>query len=118
MKFSPKLKKAIEKGILSFSTVGRKASPHTIYVACVKVTGGSKFLITDNYMRETVKNIKTRKKVSLAILFKGAGFEFSGTAKYFLKGKYYALAKMLPANKGLPCKGAVLVTVSKMKRMK
>ena len=45
------------------------------------------------------------------------GYELKGTAKYFKKGKYYSLVKEIPENKEEPCKGAILITINKIKKL-
>jgi predicted pyridoxine 5'-phosphate oxidase superfamily flavin-nucleotide-binding protein len=117
MKISKNLKKVIEGNILAFSTVGKGNAPHTIYVACVKIIEGSKLLVSDNYMKETVKNLKRNRRVVFALVAGGKGIELRGAAKYFTNGKYYELVKKLPENKGMPRKGAIVVFISKIKKM-
>lgn len=117
MNISPKQRKLIESSVLSFSTVGRGNQPHIIYVACVKVIGTNKILITDNFMKETVSNLRRNPKVSLALLKGNKGFEFKGVSKCYPKGSFLKLARSLPENKGFACKNAIVVTVSKIKEM-
>jgi len=40
-----------------------------------------------------------------------------GTAEYFTEGKWYELIKQIPENKGEPCKGAILATINKIKKL-
>ena len=68
MKFSPELRKIIEKSVLSFSTVSTGGAPHTIYVACVKVLNG-KVIITDNFMKEEVLFLQNLLQKTLDIKF-------------------------------------------------
>jgi len=40
-----------------------------------------------------------------------------GTAKYFTSGKWYKIVKEIPENREEPCKGAILVTIKKIKKI-
>lgn len=114
------LKPLIEKNAIAFSTLDRN-KPYTIAVAYVKVVG-NKVVITDNYMRKAIANIKKNNNVCLAVWNKNwekkcIGFQFSGKAKYFKSGKWKDFVRKIPENKGQPAKGAILVSVSKIKRL-
>ena len=81
-----------------------------------------KILITDNYMGQTIQNILHNNNVALAVWnpdWKKActGFRLEGTAEYFVEGKWYDMAKALPENKGEPCKGVIIVTVSRIRKL-
>ena len=117
VKINSTLKKLIENNPLSFSTVGVDKKPHIIYVASVKVDK-DKILITDNFMNQTKLNLSKNSFVSLSLLVGQAGFEILGVAKYFSNGKVVDFVKKLPENNNLPSKGAIRVTVSKIKKMK
>jgi len=110
------LKKLLETNPLSLSTVGKNNCPHTIYVTYAKVEG-DKITITDNFMEKTKANILQNPNVSLSILIGEAGFELIGTAEYFSSGKLVEFIRSLPENKAFPCKGAVVVSVSNVKKM-
>ncbi len=114
---SLELKKLIESSTLSFATVGKDASPHIIYVAFARVDGDN-LVITNNYMRSTVKNIESNPKVAVSFFTTdGKGFELLGTASVQKSGKYFDLIKTIPENKGLPAKSAIVVSVSKINKM-
>jgi len=117
MEINNELKKLIESNVISLSTLNKDNSPHIIYVACVKVISANKLLITDNYMVETKENILKNNKVSVALLANGGGYELNGIAEYFFDGRYINQIKNLVENDNLPCKGAIVINVKKIKKM-
>jgi predicted pyridoxine 5'-phosphate oxidase superfamily flavin-nucleotide-binding protein len=119
-KINQGMKKMIEKNALGFATVDKKECPHNIAVAFVKVIDNNKLLISDNYLNETTKNIKENPNVALVVWNKNwmkncVGYELAGNAEYFTKGIYLEMMKKIPENKGEPCKGAIVVTLNKIK---
>ncbi len=45
------------------------------------------------------------------------GYELRGTAEYITEGKWYEIVKRIPENESEPCKGAILVTINKIKKL-
>lgn len=118
MIIDPKIRKIIEKNPLAFATI-RNNKPYVICVACCKVVSKSKILITDNFMKATVQNIVKNSNVALVVWNRRwEGYQFLGKAKYYQKGKWLEYVKGIKENKGLPAKGAVLVTVNKVIKSK
>lgn len=116
------LKKLIEENILAFSTIDENGKPHCIAVGFVKVVSKNQILITDNYMVETTRNIQRSSNVALIVWNKNwkknsTGYELRGIAEYFTKGKWHKMVKQIPENKGESCKGAILVTINKIKKL-
>ncbi|MEE9406334.1 MAG: pyridoxamine 5'-phosphate oxidase family protein [Candidatus Aenigmarchaeota archaeon] len=114
-------KKMIEENAMALATVGRDGKPHVIAVAFVKVKDG-KIVVTDNYIVETTKNIQDNKNIALAVWNREwqedcRGFEFSGTAEYHMGDEWHDFVKSLPENEGEACKGAIVVTVEKVKKL-
>jgi predicted pyridoxine 5'-phosphate oxidase superfamily flavin-nucleotide-binding protein len=67
-------------------------------------------------MLDTIKNIKNNKNVSLAVwdnARQDIGYELQGEAEYFSSGDY--LAKVKDIHQGFPAKGAIIVTINKIK---
>lgn len=121
IKIGRNLKKLIEENALALATADRN-KPHCIAVGFVKVIPKNKLLITDNYMVETRKNIQKNPNIALTVWNKDwkkncTGYELKGTAKYFTSKKWYGMVKKIPENKGMPCKGAILVTINKIKKL-
>jgi len=113
------LKNLIEENALAIATANKKAEPHCIGVGFVKVVSKNQILITDNYMNTTVKNILENPKISLVVWNKEwkddfVGYKMEGTAEYFKEGKWLDKAKKIPENKGMPCKGTIVVTLNKI----
>ena len=110
-----KAKKIIEGNYVAFATVDRSCRPNVIAVACVKVVGKNKVMITDNFMKHTRENLKENNNICLAVWNeKEEGYKLIGKAKYFSSGKWLEFVKQTPENKGFPAKGAILITVSKL----
>ncbi len=83
--------KELKKLIISamaFATISGK-NPHVIGIAYAKVVGKNKIIITDNFMKETPKNLKRNNNVALAVWNKNwerktIGYELRGTQNIFL----------------------------------
>ena len=114
------IKKIIEENALGLATIDNSGNPHNIAVAYVKVVSKNQLLISNNYMQETIENIKKNPNVSLVVWNKEwkencIGYELKGKAEYFTSGKWHDFIKKIPENDGEPCKGAILVTINKIK---
>lgn len=115
-------KKLIENNAVAVATIDDAGNPHCIAVAAVKVVLPNHVLITNNYMNKTPKNIQLNKKLTFAVWNKEwendcTGYEFIGMAEYFSDGKWHDMVKKIKDNEGLPAKGAILVTIEKIKRL-
>jgi|SRR3989344_5854951 len=113
-----KIKSLIEKNPMAFATVDEKHEPNVIGIAYAKVVSPRQILITDNYMKKTVQNISKNKKVGLAVWnSEWKGYKFSGTATHYKKGKWKKFAEEMRENKGLPAKGAIIISVKKITKL-
>ena len=113
---SPHIKELIEGKPIALATT-KKGKPHVIAITCYKVIGKNKILLCDTYMKTTLENIQDNSNVALVAWDKNyEGYQFSGKCKYFSEGKWFQLCKKLKAKKGLACKGALLVEISKIAR--
>jgi len=122
VEINEELKRLIEENALAFATVDEKGNSHCIAVGFVKVVSKNQILVTDNYMVETVKNIQQNPNAALSVWNKDwkekcVGYELRGTAEYFTTGKWYEMIKQIPENKEEPCKGAILITINKIKKL-
>ena len=120
MKIPEDVKKLLEENAVALATVDEKENPHCIAVGDVKVVSKNQVLIGDNYMVETVKNIKRNPNVALVVWNRNweencVGYQIKGTCEYFTNGKWYGQVKKI--HEGFPAKGAVLVTVEKIKKL-
>ena len=114
------IKEKIEKAIIAVATANSKGIPHNIAVACVKVED-NKIIITNNYMKTTVENIKNNPNVSL--VFWGGkeggeeGWRVEGRAEYHDSGKWLDFVKGLKENKDMPARGALVVNIKEIRRL-
>ena len=120
MEINEGLKKMIEENALGLASVGADGNPHNIAVGYVKVVSKNQLLISDNYLIETIKNIKKNPNVSLVVWANDwknncIGYELKGVSEYFTSGKWLKEIKKIPINEGEPCKGAILVKINKIK---
>lgn len=116
------LKDLIENNALGFATIDANNTPHVIAVGCVKVVSDNQILITDDYIVETTKNIRQNPNVALAVWSRNweencIGYELKGTAEYFTEGKWYDIMKQNPETAGEPRKGAIVITINKIKEL-
>lgn len=119
IKINKAQKKLIESRVLGFASCDLNNKPNVIAVACVKVVGDDKILITDSYMNKSKQNLSKNKKVAVVVWSKDEeeGYQFKGTAQYIIKGKWKKFVEEMKENKGLPAKAAVLVTVKEIYRL-
>ncbi len=122
VEINEELRNLIEENPLAFATVDEDGNPHCIAVAFVKVVSKNQILVTDNYMVETKENIQRNPNVALTVWNKDwkencIGYELRGTAEYFREGAWYDMVKQIPENKREPCKGAILITINKIKKL-
>ena len=116
MLINNKLKDLIEKNAMSLATVSYR-SPHVIGVAFVKIISKNQILVTNNCMNVTINNLKKNNNVALAVWDKDwNGYQMLGTAKYFTSGKWMDFVKKMPENKNEKPKGAILITINKIKK--
>ncbi|GBE16438.1 pyridoxamine 5'-phosphate oxidase [bacterium BMS3Abin15] len=109
-----KAKKIIEENPVAFATVNNN-KPNVIAVAYVKVVSKNQVIITDNFMKQTKKNLAKNNNVCLAVWNKKwEGVKLVGKAKYHTKGKWKKFIEEMKENKGHAAKGAILITVSKL----
>lgn len=114
MNISDKYKIIIEKNLVFVSTSSKKGKPHLIVCASVKIFN-DKILITDNYMKITKKNILENNLISLCVGLEKTGFLYiSGKVDYQTSGKNFDFVKNLKENKGLPCKGVLVICSRKI----
>lgn len=116
------LKDLVENNALGLATIDEDNTPHCIAVGFVKVVSKNQLLISDNYLIRCVSNIAKNPAVALVIWNPEwkencIGFELRGTAEYFSKGEWHEMIKNIPENKDAPCKGAILVTVARIKSL-
>jgi len=124
IEINEELKQLVENNIVAFASVDEAGKPHNIAVAYPKVVSKNQIIITDNFMKETIQNILKNNSISLVVwntdwedIKDCYGYELRGTIKYFTSGKWHDFVKNMKKNKGLPAKGAILITVNKIKKL-
>lgn len=111
-KMEEEIKKIIEENPLALATVNSDGSPHVIAVAFAKVEDDT-IIVTDNYMKKTVENLKKSPNISLVVWNKDMiGYKIQGTAKYFSEGKFVDFVKSLKENKNEHPKGAIVIKIN------
>lgn len=112
MQLTVEQKKLIESKTAAFATIGSDGKPHVIAVGALKVVGPDQVLISDNYMRSTKANIAHNPVVAFVVWDENmGGWQFKGIASYYSTGEWVEKVKKLKENKGMPAKGAIIVTV-------
>ena len=122
-KINEGMKNIIENNALGLATIDKNGNPHNIAVSFVKVVSKDELVITNNYLEETIENIKINPNVSLVVWYRNweencIGYELRGKAQYSVDGKWIEFIKKIPVNKNEPCRGAILVKVNKIKILK
>lgn len=112
------IKNVIESNPVAVATVNPNNTPNVIGVAYVKIVSNNQVLITDNFMNQTMNNIKNNNNICLAAWNKDwDGYKLAGTAEYFSEGEWKTYVEQMPENKGLSAKGAILVTISQITQL-
>ncbi len=114
------IKSMIENNACGLATIGKDGTPHNIAVAYLKVISKNEIIVSDNYLNETIENIKRNPDIALVVWADNwredcVGYELKGKAEYFTSGKWIEFIKKIPINEGEPCKGAMLITIDKIK---
>jgi len=104
------IKNKIEKATIAVATVNSKGKPHNIAVMYAKVKDGM-VVITANYMKTTINNIKDNRNISLVFWEGERGWRIDGEAEYHDSGDWLEFIKSIPENKDEPCKGAIIINV-------
>jgi predicted pyridoxine 5'-phosphate oxidase superfamily flavin-nucleotide-binding protein len=114
------MKNMIENNAVGFATVDSSGKPHNIAVGFVKVVSDNELIISDNYLEETIENLKENNNVSLVVWRRDweencIGYELKGIAQYFTEGEWIDFIKKIPINEGEPCKGAIKIKLNNVK---
>jgi len=92
MEINEGIKNMIENNAMGFATTDKFGNPHNIAIGFVKVVSKDELVITNNYIEETIENIKRNENVSLVVWARNweencIGYELKGIAQYFTDGK-------------------------------
>lgn len=118
---TPGLKKFIESNAMGLATVGKNGKPHNIAVAYVKVVDDN-LVISNAHIKESIKNIEQNENVSVVIWNKEweaacVGYEIIGKAKNYTSGKWFDFICTLPENEGYKINSAIVVKITKIKKL-
>ena len=109
------IKNKLEKATLAVATI-KNNKPHAIVIMYAKVKDG-KIIITNNFMKTTIDNLKNNPYISLVFWEGEEGFRINGKADYYEKGCWMDFVKSLKENKGFSPKGAVVINVEDIKEL-
>ena len=110
------IKKIIEENPVALATIDNEGKPYVIAVASVKVKD-NEIIITNNYMKKTIENLKNSPNVSLVVWNKDLeGYKIQGIAEYFSEGEFFDFVKSLEENKNEPCKGVIVIEINEIKK--
>ncbi len=109
------IKDKIENSTIAVSTINNN-KPHTIFILYPKIID-NKIVITDNYMKTTINNIKNNENICLAFFESEKGWRIDGKAKYYNSGKWLKFIKEVKENKGLPAKGAIVIDIEEIREL-
>ena len=127
VEINKELKQLVENNIVAFASVDETGKPHNIAVGSSRVVSKNQIIVTDNFMKETTQNILKNNNVSLVVWNTNwedrkdcYGYEFIGTAEYFTSGKWLEIIKnrYKSEDKDFPAKGAILITINRIKKLK
>ena len=120
MEITEDIKNLIEENGVCFATVNEFNQPHIIIVADIKIISKNQILIADNFMKNTVENLKNNNNVSIIAWDKkiaqdSLAYEIIGEAQYFSEGKWKEEAHQIDSD--CETKGAIIITVTKIKKL-
>ncbi len=123
-KIIPEIKKLIEENALAVATTDENSNPHCIALGYPKVVSDNQIILSVICITETLKNIERNNNVALAVWSRNweneedcEGYELKGKAEYLTSGKWREFVNNLPENKKENPKGAVLITIEKIKKL-
>lgn len=108
----------IENNPITLATITKDSKPNQVVVAFAKMRGDL-VIITDNYMSQTVEDINNNPAVCLAVWDNNwNGIKILGSAEYHTAGEWFDFVKKIPENNDTPCKGALVVKIDKVIKLK
>jgi len=110
------IKDKIEKAKIAVATVNNDEKPHNIVIMYAKVKD-NKIIITNNYMRTTIENIKNNSYVSLVFWEGEKGWRIDGEVEYYDSGEWLDFVRFLEENKEDIPKGALVVNANEIREL-
>ena len=123
-KITPEIKKLIEENALAVATTDENGNPHCIALGYSRVVSDNQIVSSAIYVVETLKNIERNNNITLAVWSRNwedegdcEGYELKGKAEYLTSGKWKEFVDNLSENKNENPKGAILITIEKIKKL-
>jgi predicted pyridoxine 5'-phosphate oxidase superfamily flavin-nucleotide-binding protein len=110
------IKDKIEKATIAVASVNSEGKPHNIAIMYAKVKDG-KVIITNNYMKTTIENIKNNPNISLVFWEGEKGWRINGNVDYYDSGEWLDFVKSLEENKREPANGALVININEIKEL-
>jgi len=110
------IKDKLEKAIIAVATVNSNNTPHNTPIMYAKVKD-DKVVITNNYMKTTIDNIKNNPQVSLVFWEGEKGWRIDGKAEHYDSGEWFDFVKSLDENKEFSPRGAIIIEVNEIKEL-
>jgi predicted pyridoxine 5'-phosphate oxidase superfamily flavin-nucleotide-binding protein len=106
-----------KQGIFALATADPKGVPNVVPVGAVKILDDETILVSDQYFRKTLDNLRKNPKVAISFWEMGEGYQIKGKAKIHTEGKIYEETaewiRKLSEEIGRPIKskGAVVIKI-------
>jgi hypothetical protein len=104
--------------ILVLATADRNGVPNAVPVGAIKILDDRTILVSDQFFRKTLKNIKQNPRVALSFWDESEGYQVKGRARIHTSGKVYEetaeWVHRLGEEMGVPLKskGAVVIRIT------
>jgi len=119
VKITEEMKNALS-GLLFLATSSKDGVPNVAPMGANQIVG-NKLVISDNFMKKTVDNIKENPVVAVNVAnCREHPFQYKGKAEIVTSGEYFEKAKELNAVKipGIVPKAAVVITITSIYSVK
>lgn len=109
------IKEKLERATIAVATI-KENKPHLIAIMYAKVKDG-KVVITNNFMKTTIDNLKNNPYISLVFWEDEKGWRIDGKAEYHNSGKWFEFVKKLKENKEFSPKGAIVINIENIREL-
>jgi len=115
-RITEEMKQVIEEAkVFAVATASEDGEPNVVSIAFGKVLGEEEILLVDNFMKKTIKNLKTNPRAAVSVWKTGdsKGYQFKGDVRIETSGRNFEDGvKMVKAEEPeLNPKAVVIVTV-------
>ncbi|MCS3901462.1 pyridoxamine 5'-phosphate oxidase family protein [Methanococcus voltae] len=111
VKLNDEMQKALS-GLLFLATASKDGIPNVAPMGANIVVDDETLIISDNFMKKTIANIKENPVVAINVAdCRACSLQFKGKAEYVVEGEYFELTKKWMAEKmpNIKPKGAVVI---------